>query len=333
MKSTEKHLLAGPSNSAEPPTEDRLGSVSDSGVCYIALGEDGEELTVREWESGPRPRSWRELLNDRLEFDQLKAAARVDVLDDWGLEEIQLDAQVPFSTLLDWYPNETPNGSLFFALQPLQSDPRTKALIEFVEGACPGSDYRGVRMKGSFLALNELLREYALGYEVAPEHLWNELEDTLETNEGSSVLEAAKAAGESPMAYVDLHAAELQMEALDEGQIRDLTNKAAVSPMLLAKLAAARAKIDETQNKLRPFKNSATAWAEVVAGRRPYNLATSMGWNARKEHVYHYIWQYILKEGSLPAGTHDLGRTTKYDIPVGLIDFDDVARRAAQVDS
>jgi hypothetical protein len=60
---------------------------------------------------------------------------------------------------------------------------------------------------------------------------------------------------------------------------------------------------------------------------RSYRIS-GVGQSVRAGDIREYIEGYILERGELPAGKHDLGSTEVYNLPVGIVDFDEIARGA-----
>jgi hypothetical protein len=84
----------------------------------------------------------------------------------------------------------------------------------------------------------------------------------------------------------------------------------------------------ERDSKLAPFKDSIeaimTRWQEA----NPFGggMNAQIGYSARRGHTKSYLETWVLEYGELPRGTHDLGRTLRYNIEVGTIDFDELQK-------
>jgi len=84
----------------------------------------------------------------------------------------------------------------------------------------------------------------------------------------------------------------------------------------------------ERAEKLLPFQEELDSWASTAAGPRPRSMNAGIGWGIRRRHIQSYLEAYVLEHRALPTGRHELGRTRTYSLNVGVIDFDDVARRS-----
>jgi len=47
----------------------------------------------------------------------------------------------------------------------------------------------------------------------------------------------------------------------------------------------------------------------------------------RKSRLEEYLGDYVLEHNEMPTGRHDIDRGQTGGVPVGTVDFDDVARR------
>tara|TARA_Y100001934_G_scaffold141126_1_gene170048 strand:+ start:301 stop:909 length:609 start_codon:yes stop_codon:yes gene_type:complete len=93
----------------------------------------------------------------------------------------------------------------------------------------------------------------------------------------------------------------------------------------------------ERGEKLSPFQAELGSWAATAAGPSPRSMNAGLESWIRRRHIQSYLEAYVLEHRALPTGRHDLGRTPSYSrkvgtgtysLKVGVIDFDDVARRA-----
>lgn len=91
----------------------------------------------------------------------------------------------------------------------------------------------------------------------------------------------------------------------------------------------------ERAEELLPFQEKVDSWASTAAGTPPSSRWARIGWSTRKRHIKSYLEAYVLEHRAFPTGCHDLGHTGPtgmFDLEVGMIDFDAVARRAEKTD-
>lgn len=130
-------------------------------------------------------------------------------------------------------------------------------------------------------------------------------------------------------------AEELGLGALS---LAELLHKAGGSPALARverKLPEWEHEIDEEleqlearrQVVLQPYKELIHEWVDALSGPPATSYATGIARTIRRGRIADYIQNYVLENGAMPTGRHDLGRTTNPSVRVGVIDFDEVASK------
>ena len=128
---------------------------------------DGELNLGDPWEQVPAM-TWREFLT-RYNPDSL------DELEDWDLEESQLDDEAPEYTVVDpWSRVDSPNARAYHLLASLDLGPDLTGStavggLVFTDGPCPRNDYLGVSVEDdiSISLLQQRLNDLKTGIKVS----------------------------------------------------------------------------------------------------------------------------------------------------------------------
>ena len=81
---------------------------------------------------------------------------------------------------------------------------------------------------------------------------------------------------------------------------------------------------------LRPHKKAVDEWVNVLIGERATSLAAKLARSHRRLLITRFIEDYVIQNGAMPVGKHEVGRATQgMGAHIRVIDFDDVAKKAA----
>jgi hypothetical protein len=97
-----------------------------------------------------------------------------DFLSDWELKESELQEDVDYGIVIDsWALHDSPTSQAYFALVDLDlgddfESPDAVGELLFIDGACPGNDFRGVQAVGdvSLSLLQNRLNALDTGYQI-----------------------------------------------------------------------------------------------------------------------------------------------------------------------